>query len=365
MVEFHFDFVRAVHTLWHERRLILIITAVMAVLGVFMALNSEKMYNSTVVLAPELTNSNRMSESLGSLTSMFGIDLNRMSNHNVDAIFPEMYPMVVTSPDFVVSLWNCPVVLEDGTRKSYFQHFTEDQFTPVWSLPAKWINSLGQDDDEEITSIGIGDTLPDTRYFSQRLETIFYLMARNILCEVSSDNGLISITVCDNDPMVACTMADSVQKKLQAYITNYRTQKARFDYDYSTKLVDEARKEYLAAQLAAANFADANISVFKQKVIIERDILQNEFQIKYNTYNALSQQQQNAKALIGANTPVYTIIRHSSVANQASSTPGSLLVLMYAMTGFLLAIVWILFGREFLRSFIIQYKAIDQGQSEA
>ena len=179
------------------------------------------------------------------------------------------------------------------------------------------------------------------------------------MCEVSKDNGLISITVSDNDPLVSCAMADTVQKKLQAYITNYRTQKARFDYDYTSKLVDESRKEYLDAQLAAANFADANISVFKQKVIIERDILQNEFQIKYNTYNALSQQQQNAKALIGANTPVYTIIRHSSVANQASSTPRSLLVIMYAFVGFIMAIIWILFGRDYLHSLISQYKAID------
>lgn len=353
-----FDFVRAIHKLYHERKLVIIISLVMAVIGVFMALNSEKIYSSTVVLAPELTNNNRVSESFGSLTAMFGIDLNRMSNHNVDAIFPEMYPLVVTSPDFVVSLWNVPVTLSDGTVKSYFEHFTEDQFTPIWGLPSKWVGSLSSDD-EEIEKVGIGDTLPDTRFFSTRLENIFYSMARNIMCEVSKDNGLISITVSDNDPLVSCAMADTVQKKLQAYITNYRTQKARFDYDYTSKLVDESRKEYLEAQLAAANFADANISVFKQKVIIERDILQNEFQIKYNTYNALSQQQQNAKALIGANTPVYTIIRHSSVANQASSTPRSLLVIMYAFVGFIMAIVWILFGRDYLHSLINQYKAID------
>ena len=38
----------------------------------------------------------------------------------------------------------------------------------------------------------------------------------------------------------------------------------------------------------------------------------------------------------------------------------SLLVIMYAFTGFILAIVWILFGRDYLHSFIDQYKAIDE-----
>ena len=51
-----FDFVRAIHKLYHERRLVIIISLVMAVIGVFMALNSEKIYSSTVVLAPELSN---------------------------------------------------------------------------------------------------------------------------------------------------------------------------------------------------------------------------------------------------------------------------------------------------------------------
>ena len=52
-----FDFVRAIHKLYHERKLVIIISLVMAVIGVFMALNSEKIYSSTVVLAPELSNS--------------------------------------------------------------------------------------------------------------------------------------------------------------------------------------------------------------------------------------------------------------------------------------------------------------------
>ncbi len=358
MAENNFDFVRALHRLIKERRLVIIITLIMAVIGVFMALNSPKTYNSTVVLAPELTNTNRMSESLGSLTAMIGIDLNSMSNHNVDAIFPEIYPKVVTSPDFVVQLWNCPVTLEDGTTKSYYEHFCEDRFTPFWAVPLEWLASLGKDDEAE-QMISIGDTLPDPRYFDSRQEGITNLMARNIMCDVAKDNGLITITVTDDDPIVACAIADTVQSKLQQYITNYRTKKARVDYEYSKKLVDEAREEYLEAQLAAARFADANISVFKQKVIIERDVLQNEFQLKYNTYNALSQQLQNAKALIQANTPVYTIIRHSSVANRASSTPRLLLVIIYALVGLLLAIVWIIFGKDYLTQIKQQYKAID------
>lgn len=349
------DFVTAIHELVNERKLILCTTAVTTILGVVIALNQPKDYTSQVLLAPELTNTNRMSESLGSLTSMIGIDLNSMNNHNVDAIYPEIYPKVVTSPDFIVDLWDCPVTLADGSRKTYYDHITQDGFTPFWSYPGIWISSLFSSDDEEASDDGQPST-PNPRNFSRKQELVCSAMASKIMCDVSSDNGLITITVIDEDPNVACDIADTVQNKLQQYITRYRTQKARNDYEYSLKLVNEAREEYLAAQRAAASFADANISVFKQKVLIQKDVLQNEFQLKYNTYNALSQQCQNAKALIQAATPVYTTIRRAAIPNQSSSTPRSTTVLLYLLMGFFLSIIWILFGRDYLRQLKAAYR---------
>ena len=360
MAENKFEFVKSIHKLVKERRLVGIYTVIAAVIGVVVALNTPKTYNSTVTLAPELANANRMSESIGSLTAMFGIDLNSMSNNNVDAIFPEIYPKVVTSPDFIVELWPIEVTLQDGTVKTYFDHIAEDQYLTWWDYPSKWISDLmGEEREKETFSL---DSLPDPRYFDIYHEGIYGLMAQNIMCDVSKDNGLIQITVSDYDPCVACEIADRVQKGLQDYITRYRTQKARNDFEYAERLVNEAREEYLNAQLAAARFADANISVFKQKVIIERDILQNEFQLKYNTYNALSGQLQNAKALIQAATPVYTTIRKATIPNTPSGSPRSLIVLLYAMIGCFLSIVWILFGRDYFHEVVAQYRAINKAE---
>ena len=352
-------FVRALHELVDERRTVFIITGVMAILGIMSALDTPREFRSQVVLAPELTNTNRMSESLGSLTAMLGVDLNSLSNNNVDAIFPELYPRVVGSEDFIVELWTCPVTLQDGTTKSYFDHICNDEDVPLLSRPGKWLHDLlGGDGPED--HFGVGDSVPDSRFFDKHLEHVCDRMSRNIGCDVSKDNGLITISVTDNDPYVACTMADTIQRKLQQYITDYRTQKARNDYNYALKLCNEARQEYLDAQLAAANFADANISVFKQKVIIERDILQNEFQIKYNTYNALSSQLQNAKALIQAATPVYTVINNSKVPNEPSSQSRGGLVILYILVGLVLSAVWILFARDYLHQLVAQYRQLDQ-----
>lgn len=358
MADFNIDFTRALHRLVQRRRLIILLTGIMAALGVFVALNSPKSYSSSVVLAPELSNSNRMSEGLGSLTAMIGIDLNSMNSKNVDAIFPEIYPKVVTSPDFIVELWNCPVTTCDSIQTSYFNHVANDGFTPLWGYPAKWLSS---DDDED--TFPVGSLTPDARYLTRRQESICNRMILNIMCDVAKENGLITITVTDEDPCVASAIADTVQRKLQSYITDYRTQKARLDYAYTERLVEEARQEYLEAQRAASRFADANISAFKQSVLNEREVLQSEFQLKYNTYTALSQQLQSAKALIQAATPVYTVISRAAVPNRASSTPRSLLVIIYALVGFVSAVVWILFGSDFFRQLIRQYRQLDDSSN--
>jgi len=354
MAESKFNFVKAIHQLVSRRKLLIIITGIMTVLGILVALSRPKTYTSTVVLAPELSNTNRMSESLGSLTAMIGIDLNSMSNYNVDAIYPEIYPKVLASPDFIVSLWDCKVTLSDGSTKTYFEHMTQDGYIPFWQFYRKF----GNQEPEDFDIVYRGDSVPDTRFFSKKLDIVTARMINSIMCDVSRDNGLITISMTDEDPKVACAMADTIQCKLQAYITSYRTQKARNDYEYAKRLVDEARQEYLDAQLAAARFADANISVFKQKVIIERDILQNEFQLKYNTYNALSSQLQNAKALIQAATPVYTIINHAAVPNYASSTSRTQTVIIYFLVGLVFAMVWILFLESYLRELIAEYRKV-------
>ena len=77
----------------------------------------------------------------------------------------------------------------------------------------------------------------------------------------------------------------------------------------------------------------------------KRDELENEMQLKYNIYNQISTQAQQAKAKVQEQTLAFTIIQRATVPNKASSTPRSLIVIMYAIIGGLLGSGWILFGK--------------------
>jgi len=333
------DLLRIVHQIIHEWKLGLWFVGVAGVLGVIVALFRPKYFTSTVILAPELSSKSDLPSSLTSLSSMMGLDFGSLGRKNPDAIYPEIYPEVLRSPDFLIELFDAPVTLDDGTATTYSQHLAEN---------------YKDEDRAELIRSAI-----DLHHLTKAQDRMCNTMSRNILASLERDNSLITITVTDEDPQVAYAIADTVQSKLQEYISAYRTKKARIDYDYTKVLVDKARQEYLDAQRAAATYADANISVFKQKVIIQSEILQNEFQIKYQQYNALAQQLQAAEAQIQESTPVYTIIRSASAPNRSSSTPRSVIVLLWLMVGFACYVVWVGFGRDFWHHINTQYATLN------
>ena len=112
---------------------------------------------------------------------------------------------------------------------------------------------------------------------------------------VDKKTGVITVSVKDQDPLVCKTMADSVTVLLQHFITDYRTNKARIDLAYYTKLADSAYQEYEKALNTYSRYADANMNVILQSHRSKMSDLENDMQLKYTTYTTLSTQQQAAK----------------------------------------------------------------------
>lgn len=52
---------------------------------------------------------------------------------------------------------------------------------------------------------------------------------------------MISISVEAQDPLICATLTDTVQNRLQQFITDYRTSKARKDLEYYQELCSEAK----------------------------------------------------------------------------------------------------------------------------
>ena len=130
---------------------------------------------------------------------------------------------------------------------------------------------------------------------------------------IDKKSYVISITVKDQDPLICATMADSVKAHLQEFITEYRTSKARTDYNHARKLCEDAHAQYVKARQKYAAYSDSNEGLILESYRSKQEDLENEMQLKYNNYTTMAAQMQSADAKVQERTPAFTTIQESSV----------------------------------------------------
>lgn len=266
-------------------------------------------YKSSVMLAPELENS-VSGGSLSSLASSFGVNLgSAMSN---DAISPMLYPDLIGSTDFIISLFRIPVTTDEGDLSTtYYEYMQKHQKVSIWSMPLGWLrDAIGAMFKTETTK---GKDGIDAFRLTKVQKDVVDAVTANISCSVDKKTDVITIVVTDQDPLICATMADSIRARLQNFITDYRTNKARIDMEYYEKLTREACVEYQNATKLYADFVDANTDVILESYKAKQNELENDMQLKYNTYSAINTQYQAAKAKVQERTPAFTILQGATV----------------------------------------------------
>lgn len=345
------DIIGIISNIIKERKVLYKFVIAFALIGVIVALSIPKTYTAQVVLAPEIsTGGLGMSESLGDLASSFGFDLGGKSS--MDAIYPEIYPEIFASTEFIINLKDVKVRLkEDNKEKTYYDHIKQDSKMPFWDYPMAWLANMLKKKESGTTA----NTASDPFKLSKDIDGLCNYIRGAISCQVDKKTSIITINVTDQDPLVAAILADTLQNRLQEYITNYRTKKARIDYEYYNKLYNESKAEYIKAQKEYASFADANQSPILEYYKVKQDELENEMQLKYNVYTQISAQLQNAKAKIQERTPAFTILENAIMPYKASSTPRSLIVIFFIFLGCVADVLWIYYIRDFLKKKNIKF----------
>lgn len=311
-----------------------IFISVFIVIGIIVALEQQKKYTSYVVLAPEAT-SMGMSQNLSDIAGAMGVDIGG-GKSSVDAIYPDIYPDVFASTDFVVKLFDIPVSVK-GNKKTYYDHILMDTKVPFWQYPRIWITEKFAKKDSVDANKKVNPYCL-TKIQNSVCESII----ESIGCQINKGTNVITLSVTDTDPHVAACLADSVKTRLQDYITLYRTKKARQDLAYSKSINAEAKAAYEKARQKYAAFADANTDVELFSYQSKMEDLENDMQLKFNNYSQTAQQVQKAEAKIQENTPAFTVIQNATVPLKASSMPRTLLVTIFAFVGFLADALWVL-----------------------
>lgn len=340
------DLLELAGKIWADRRLVLKWCGIAVVVALVVAFSIPKEYTTTVMLAPEVAGGSRSLGGLSALAGMAGINMG--SGESSDALYPDLYPDIVSSVGFTTELFNVPVKDAEGELDTnLYTYLKEEQRSPWWSaiisFPFKclgWVMSLFKEE-EEGTDGGVNPF-----QLTKAEDGVVKALNGRIAVSVDKKTSLISLSVTMQDPLISATMTDTVMAKLQDYITEYRTNKARHDLDFTQKLYDEAQKKYYDAQQAYADYVDMNQNISLRSVQTRQERLQNEMNLAYNLYNQTAQQLQLAKAKVQENTPVYTIVQAATVPLKASK-PSKLMILVgFVFLAGVGSVGWILFGRN-------------------
>lgn len=332
---------------------LLVWVGIAAVIGLVIGYSIPKTYSASAKLAPEIAQ--KSSSNMSSLAALAGVNLNNMTV--TDAMYPDLYPEIVNSVPFKIDLFGMPVTLvekKDTVRTDLYDYLLHYNKSPWWSavigFPFKvlgWVKNIGKEKADDLA----GQSEVDPYHLTLEQGKIVKALGSNISIEVDKRTFLISISTSAQNPKVAADLCQLVVSNLQKYVVNYRTEKSRHDLAYYQQLNEQAQKEYYDAQQRYARYVDANQGVVFQRVLIERERLQNEANLKYQVYNTTSQQVNNAKAKVQMETPVCAVIQPPTIPLKRSKPSKAKILVAFMFLGFCLGSVWYLWGKDLVAKF--------------
>lgn len=346
--ELRFDLIFS--SLWRHRKTYIIPTIATFVISALLIIGVPRYYTVKVMLAPESTNgmSSNMG-GLGSLASMAGINLSSLNSS--DAIIPMFYPDLMTSTDFLVPLLNVEVQTRDGSFSGTMADYYLKKNKVFWLQ--KWIGAaveaMKKKDDAKLSVNKSGKYEINPFQLNKRQKDLVEIMSGSIKCSVDKKTDVITITTTAQDPLVAALLADTVKMHLQEFITEYRTKKARNDYEHYSELYKQAAKDYEAKQHEYATFGDSYTDVVLPSYKVKEESLENELQMAYNTYTTLKQQMQLAQAKVMENTPAFTTLQNASVPIKPTGPKRMITILACLILCFLATSVYIVYKDKSLK----------------
>lgn len=322
------------------------------VVGIIVAISIPKQYTVGVTLSPEMGGSKGGGLS-GLAASFLGSGVSM--NEGTDALNASLSADIVSSTPFLLELSTMKIpALKGGTMT--LNVYLDEESSPWWSyvigLPGMVIGGVKslftEEESESVPSdkANLG-TIELSKKESEKIEAL----KKKILASVDKKTSMTTVSVTLQNPKVAAVVADSVVRKLQEYIIDYRTTKAKEDCLYLERLFKERQQEYYDAQKKYADYMDSHDNIILQSVRAEQERLQNDMSLAYQVYSQVANQLQVARAKVQEEKPVFAVVEPAVIPLYPSGTSRKIYVLASIFLSVCIVISWKLFGEDILNKF--------------
>ena len=320
------------------------------IIGIIVAISIPKQYTVEVTLSPEMGN-NKGGGLSGLAASFLGSGVTM--GDGTDALNASLSADIVSSTPFLLELSAMEIPVTKNKVMS-LNTYLDEETSPWWSYVIGFpgmviggVKSLFTEEDEitfDKTSQGIIEL---SKKETEKIETL----KEKLTASVDKKTSMTSVTATFQDSKVAAVVADSVVKKLQEYIIDYRTSKFKEDCLYLGKLFKERQQEYYEAQKKYADYQDSHDNLILQSVRAEQERLQNDMNLAYQVYSQVAGQLQVARAKVQEEKPVFAVVEPAVVPLEPSGTSRKVYVLVFVFLSVCIVISWNLFGKDLLSKF--------------
>lgn len=335
------DLVEIVKKLWKNRKFILKVTIVFAVLGFIVAISTPNVYTASCTMVPQ-TGQKSTGGSLGGLAAMAGINLGNMSSGEV--LSPNVYPKIMTNINFQKELMYSkfhfqgikePITLYDFYTDKKYQKFNLTGSIKKYTigLPGVIINTIRGKKTAETKS----DTFAIQTITATEISVI-ELINQNLSLSFNSKDGFISLSANMSEPRVAAELAQKSQELLQKYITEFKVEKVESNLVFVERSFDEAKKNFENKQAELARFRDANKSFSSAMARTQEEKLSSEYNLLLGIYTELAKQKEQAKISVTETTPILTVIEPVVVPIKKSKPSRAMILIIFTFLGFILGV---------------------------
>lgn len=356
------ELIALVKVLWEGRRTVIKITVIFMVVGLFLAIFSEKEFKASCTIVPQTAEGgSKLGGSLGGLAAMAGINLGSMGGGAT--ISPILYPKIVNSIPFQKELMKTPLSIEGYPDKVSFESYYRDIYRPslfgyvkkyTINLPSVIMMAFRGESTISHHDL-IGDQLLRINMFEKRL---IDRLNNQLSLEVNDKDGFISLSARMPEAKAAAQLARRAQVLLQNAIKDFKIQKANDHLKFVEKRFFEKQKETQLAQKKLASFRDKNKNVTTAMFQVDLERLVADYNLVNGVYSELAKQLEKQKIQVKEDTPIFTVIDPVSIPIEKSKPRRAVILLIWTFLGVMVGI-GIVIGRIFLNGVKQQLRDVD------
>jgi Uncharacterized protein involved in exopolysaccharide biosynthesis len=345
------DLIALAKTLWEGRRTVIKTTLIFMLLGLFIAIFSQKEYTATCTMVPQSAEGgSKLGGSLGGLAAMAGINLGSMGGGS--DIPPTLYPKIVNSIPFQKELMKTLLSIEGQAEQVTFAHYYEEIHSPglfgyikkyTIGLPGVILKAIRGEAPVTSQPMTNDHSISDQLLsITEDEKELIEILQEQLSIEFNDKDGYISLSARMPQAKAAAQLVQRVQMLLQDAITAFKIQKAKDQLAFVEERYAEKEKEAKAAQERLAQFRDRNKNVSTATAQTEQERLMAEYNLVYGVYSELAKQLETQKIQVKENTPVFTVIEPVAVPIEKSKPKTAFVVGVWIFMGLFCSVLYVL-----------------------